>query len=122
MGNRKLDPIAPRRALGEKGSAVALVAMTPVAPAASAARTIAPTLTGLLMLCITTSKGTAGCLAFKLAFSSAGRDASTTIPFGGFVLEVYFSNFSLTHAAFAPAFLRVFTSCVGRPFWANLVE
>src|SRR5687767_228701 len=48
IGTRKAEPIAPRRALGENGSAVLTVAMIPVAPAASAVRTIAPTFTGLL--------------------------------------------------------------------------
>src|SRR5258708_10897522 len=102
MGNRKLDPIAPRRALGEKGSAVALVAMTPVAPAASAARTIAPTLTGLLMLCITPSKGTAGCPPFKPAFLSAGRPDRNTTPSRTFVMEIGSDNLPSHHALLVP--------------------
>src|SRR5688572_32971941 len=49
IGTRNAEPMAPRRALGENGSAVFAVAMIPVAPAASAVRTIAPTFTGLLI-------------------------------------------------------------------------
>src|SRR5688572_2582564 len=49
IGKRNAEPMAPRRALGENGSAVFAVAMIPVAPAASAVRMIAPTFTGLLI-------------------------------------------------------------------------
>src|SRR5688500_760927 len=49
IGKRNAEPMAPRRALGENGSAVFAVAMIPVAPAASAVRMMAPTFTGLLI-------------------------------------------------------------------------
>src|SRR5215510_1090170 len=63
IGSRNAEPIAPRSDLGEKGSLVFTVVMTPVTPAASAVRRIAPTLTGLLMVCSTTRNDR----GFKLA-------------------------------------------------------
>src|SRR6059036_1211609 len=69
MGSLNAEPIAPRSALGENGSDVPRVAISPLAPAASAVRQIAPTFTGSLMPCKTSSKGFAGCLSVKVASS-----------------------------------------------------
>ena len=85
IGSRNAEPIAPRKAFGENGSVVPAVAITPVTPAASAVRKIAPTFTGLLILCITTRKGEADCLFLNDFSSFAGREASRTIPCGVFV-------------------------------------
>ena len=49
IGSLNADPIAPRKDFGENGSLVFVVVITPVAPAASAVRRIAPTFTGLLI-------------------------------------------------------------------------
>jgi hypothetical protein len=82
IGSRKADPIAPRRAFGENGSEVFAVAITPVTPAASAVRRMAPTFTGLLMPCKMTRKGEIDCFSLKLASSSGGRVATKMIPCG----------------------------------------
>src|SRR4051794_25198330 len=85
VGSLNADPMAPRKDFGENGSLVFLVAITPVAPAASAVRRIAPTLTGLLIWWSTTSSGLAARLAAKCASEESGRAARTTIPCGVFV-------------------------------------
>src|SRR5678815_5751759 len=80
IGSLNADPIAPRKDFGENGSLAFLVAITPVAPAASAVRRMAPTLTGLLIWCSTTSSGVAVRFVAKRASEESGRRASTTIP------------------------------------------
>src|SRR6266576_6144644 len=85
IGRRNAEPIAPRKAFGKNGSLVCCVVITPLEPAASAVRRIAPTFTGLLIPCMTTIKGDAGWRAEKLASFLVGRPASSTIPWGVFV-------------------------------------
>src|SRR5437660_8108450 len=104
MGSRNADPIAPRRAFGEKGLDVFIVVITPVTPAASDVRRIAPTFTGLLMLCMMIRKGAAGCFAVKFFLSFAGCFARTTMPCGVLVKEIEARSFSLTAAILVEGF------------------
>src|ERR1051325_6631562 len=96
IGSLNADPIAPRKDFGENGSLVFLVVITPVAPAASAVRRIAPTLTGLLIWCRTTSSEFASRLAVRRFSDDSGLCARTTRPGGVLVHDIASSSFSLT--------------------------
>src|SRR5215467_11311560 len=80
IGSLNAEPIAPRKDFGENGSLVFFVVITPAAPAASDVRRIAPTFTGLLIWCITTSKGLAPSSAASRLSEASGLCASTTMP------------------------------------------
>src|SRR6185503_1916029 len=74
--SRNAEPIAPRKDLGEKGSLVFFVVMTPAAPAASEVRRIAPTFTGLFIWCSTTSSGFASSCEARRDSEASGLCAS----------------------------------------------
>src|ERR1051325_716459 len=92
IGSLNADPIAPRNDFGENGSLVFFVVITPAARAASDVRKIAPTFTGLLIWCKTTSKG----FVSSCSSEESGRCASTMMPCGVFVYDTDSSSFSLT--------------------------
>src|SRR2546429_7574456 len=98
-GSRKLEPIAPRSAFGEKMSVVPCVRIAPDAPAASAVRRIAPAFDGLLIRWGMTSRGT----SFELWSSSlrlvCGREANKTMPWGAFTDEMEAKTDSWNRAA-----------------------
>src|SRR5580765_5144969 len=70
-GTRKLDPIAERSALGEKTSAEFFETITPLTPAASAVRIIAPRFWGLLISFRKTTIGTAAWPRFDPGVAAA---------------------------------------------------
>ncbi len=80
VGRRKALPIDPRRAFHPNGSADRPAAATPLAPPASATRTMAPRFPGSCTLTAATTSGDRP--ANAVAARSAGRSASATTALG----------------------------------------
>ena len=104
IGKRSALPIDPRSAFHPKGLAEAPAAMMPVAPAASATRTIAPTLPGSCTSTATTINGTPR--PKSCAVPTAGRSASATIALGdrtGLIASMTLAETSVTSTPCSPS-------------------